>query len=333
MYLDLNNILYYLYDYGYVDESELFNEKFDVAKSDSLNSVFLVRFNKTILVVKQAYNTGKSKEIALKKDAYFMNELYREKFYPKNKFSELIDESKLIYTRKGIFSDTKIYESIKNNKFNEWEKLLNSINNLHIKINEEGFINFLVNGIPPEYDSLIFSIKIPIYIPKQSIEYSNSQKFWRKVNPEIIDLINYSTKNISSGEYIDPDKIKFNKGTLIHGDLSMKNILYDDRHKETKEEKAFYLIDWEMCQYGDTMWDYATLYAEKVFFDTNKIPDFFVNIDRYIARKFSDRIASFKLYSILAQIKRLNQLLNLNSLSFDDVTSRLYLLNEEFKQL
>jgi thiamine kinase-like enzyme len=333
MYLDLNNVLYYLYDNGYINESELFNEKFDVAKANSLNSVFLVRFFKTILVVKQAYNTGKAKEIALKKDAFFMDKLYGQKFYPKgHMYGALIDETKFIYTRKGVFSDTKIYDEVKNNSFNEWERLLDKIDESHQKINENEFANHLISGVPIEFDSLIFPTKIPIYVPQLSVEYSDIQKFWRKVSPEIIDLLNPSFKGNLSGEYVGSDKLKFNKEELIHGDLSIKNILYDDRDKK-KGEEDFYLIDWEMCQYGDTMWDYATLYAEKVFYDKNKTFDFFSNIEKYIKGKFNDRFNTFKLYAILAQIKKLQQMLNLKSISFDDASSRLHLLNQEFKQL
>jgi thiamine kinase-like enzyme len=329
MYLDLNNVLYYLYDYGYINESDLFNERFDIHNLSSLNSVFKVEFNRTMIIVKQAYNTGKQKEIALKKDAFFMNELYQVRFLPNNKGNELIDETRLIYTRKGIFSNINIYESIKNNAFNEWEKLLDRINEIHKKINEQGFISQFVGGISPEDNSLIFAKKIPLYIPTQSVEYSNIQKFWRKVSPEIIDLINPKRDMSISGKYIDSDKIVFNKNkTLIHGDLSLSNILYDD-----KGNNEFYVIDWEMCQCGDTMWDYATLYAEKVRFNQEKPPEFFRNIETYVDEKFKDRVKDFKLFAILAQIKRLQQLLNLNSLNLDDALSRLHLLNQEFKLL
>lgn len=330
MYLDLNNVLYYLYDNGYINESELFSGGFNIRNLSSLNSVFKVTYsNMNTLIVKQAYNTGRYKEIALKKDAFFTNNLYQEWAYPKNRWNELIDETRLIYTRKGIFKDSSIDTKIKGNSFNEWQKLLDSIDEIHQKINEPEFVCQFVRGIPQGDNSLIFSKKIPLNIPTPSIENSNIEKFWREVSTEIMSLINPERDTSITGKYTEIDKIDFNKNkTLVHGDLSLSNILYDDIDK-----KAFYLIDWEMCQSGDTMWDYATLYAEKVRFDQEKPPDFFKNIETYVDKKFKDRVKDFKQFAILAQIKRLQQLLNLNSLSLDDAKSRLRILNKEFKLL
>ena len=327
MILTLQNVIYYLYDNNFIDENRIFSDNIEARQEESLNNTFLVKFTNDPndgRVVKQAFNVSEMQRKALLKDAYltclFEKAIVLGEGNEKceDVVNNSIDYNKLIYVRKYI-SGVNFYSFIKSNviplKYLTIEYLSN---NNQEKISEIIIRKLKLVHIKQHVDTnldLNFNLSFPISIPVINISSSFVQQFWRQVNTPIKDYI-----ILESAKWGKADGYR----SLIHGDFSLKNILYSS-------DRIFHFVDWEFAQYGNPVWDYAWLISDMQNSFPNDelakvIDDFETQITQFITTEL------LKKYVVIAKIRRLSRKASEGILSEEDL-KKVNELNHQFSKI
>ncbi|GGD67239.1 hypothetical protein GCM10011514_34120 [Emticicia aquatilis] len=324
MILTLQNVIYYLYSNGFIDEGRIFDNLVEARQEESLNSTFLIRFRNengnTIndgRVVKQAYKIAEEQKLALKKDAY-LTCIFEEKLIlnsSQNCIETLktsIDEEKLIYVRKYVNGDNffTVLKDIQQKTGKNKSLNFNSVaDRIFSKINEVH--NYAEKNIPVSGLNLAF----PISVPEPKVSSSLIQQFWLIIGEPFKQFINEEYK-------------KWGKETgykvLIHGDFSLSNIVYT--------EGELYFLDYEFAQFGNPLWDYAWLISDVEYsFPSQEFQEFNEILKSKIVTSDSDKSLLEK-YILLAKLKRI--LRSVTEGSFDDnKAQKVSNLNIAFEEL
>jgi thiamine kinase-like enzyme len=299
--LTQQNVLYFLFDNNFIiDEDDLFKDKIKVFTTDSLNNSFLIKIEgKDGLFVKQSYDRGLERENAFIKDKLFSYDtrLFVEKMILVRKLLPGKDSYKVFNT----VNDSFPIDELLNNVF----KAIDEIPDLKSKFKKNAKIK------------KTFCKYIPIQIPKISILNSVQQKLWRSVDDKLLSFLKEENKNWAR------------LNTIIHGDLSQKNIIIDI---DPISNKTVSIIDWEFIQFGDPVWDYASLYSD-IYFSKNNNQQIKGRILEQILGKFSDdELLKFQKYKSLTHLKKLNQLSKI-VLTEIDILREINTVNYDFSKL
>ncbi len=323
MILTLQNVIYYLYSNGFIDEGRVFNNLIEARLAESLNSTFLVRFKdekENILndgrVIKQAYKIAEDQKIALIKDAY-LTCVFEKKLVlnpSKNCIGNLkisIDEEKLIYVRKYV-NGMNFYSVLKDIQQKAGQRSGLDMNfvseTIFSKIKE--LHNYPILSIEISGLNLAF----PVSIPEPKVSSSFLQQFWLIVGDKFKQFIKDETQ-----KWGKEDGYKL----LIHGDFSLRNIIFTDG--------VFYFLDYEFAQFGTPIWDFAWLISDIEYSFPGQEFDGFINNLKAKVVATNDKTLLEK-YILLAKLKRM--LRSVTEGSFNDEKAKVVSsLNKAFESL
>lgn len=276
MIINYSNIINYLCSNGLKTFADAVEGNFKVEKRIALNSTFVID---EALLLKQSYAFDKFREQSLKneffiywadwKDSENWNLKKHTPRIEKNN-QNYFDSLRLILVRKFIPNSVSLLEYLRDHQTShssEVEKifqyLTSLLQNLHEKfyITNKIYINKNKNWmvLNKNMPTLFYYLLQPDYQPKNLIE----SVFQKKLKEKQYDVL----FNQYSNEWKKKDFI-------IHGDLRLENILIEI--SDGKYNGKILLIDWELCQLGDPIWDIAQLNFELTLRD-NRINDISTN--------------------------------------------------------
>ena len=328
MILTLQNVIYYLYSNNFIEEKRIFENTIEARQEESLNNTFLVRFKDkkgTIQndgrVVKQAFKLSDEQRISLRKDAYFTCIFEKDLILTSSQncldtLKSSIDDEKLIFIRRylsgmNFYSFLKsLFQESPNIRIQKKIDINITTNVIFEKIN--AVHNFKL--IDKEIISLNLSFPISIIVPK--VNSSLLQQFWRIVGNPFKQFIKDESEKWGK---VDGYK------QLIHGDFSLRNILYSDENK-------FYFVDWEFAQYGNPVWDYAWLISDiEITFAKEEFKELIESLKKNIYDSINDKVFLEK-YILTAKLRR--ALRNINEGVFSEETAKtVSRLNSAFEKL
>ncbi len=224
----------------------LINGDYTLTQSMSRNSIFRIQHqNHTGLFVKQLINQDQTNSYLMQKDAtchFFIHEseLYKEtsKYIPKYYGYDI--EHNILVTEYFIGTRNIHEDTFDHRRFSELhvKKIAQILNSYHIDIRKE----------IKEHPSLqFFSGMLPWILNMNNL---NKPQNKGPVNSVVTEIHKHS----DLVKKIDSIASKWEKYSLIHGDIKWMNFILLSNKEDIK------LIDWEIADIGDPLWDVAGLF-------------------------------------------------------------------------
>ena len=241
--LTQKNIVAYLLDRNFLTTEPLMNGDFKLMNIQSRNWIFMIELGQNKgLFVKQLVKVNPSDIYLMQKDAIVYHLIHRQHFYKELQpyvpeyygYDPSIQVIVLKYYRNAInlrpFSYKKEQKTLSFSK-----KLAEIFFYLHKPIQ---------NDIPDQPSLQFFNKKIP-WILRLNKNISSPESL-------VLQMI-LQDANLLNG--LKQAKENWESTVLIHGDVKLVNILVIQDKKTTNIK----LIDWEMANIGDPLWDIAGL--------------------------------------------------------------------------
>ena len=246
MRLTKKNITHYLLDKGFLDPGLFISGDYILTQTMSRNSIFRVEHqNKTGLFVKQLINQDTSNSYLLQKDAtchyvIHKSELYQDvaKYIPKYYGYDL--NHNILVTE--YFPNTKSMHEIiyQKKEFSDEhaKKLAAILASFHFDITKE-----VDNNTSLQF----FSGMVPWILNIGTIDPSNNTNGSNNSNSVVVEI----QKHPELVKKIEKVAAQWERYSLIHGDIKWMNFIVSHDEKDMK------LVDWEIADLGDPLWDVA----------------------------------------------------------------------------
>ena len=248
MRLTLQSLPHYLLSKGFLKSDTIVNGQYIAHQFQTRNIIFTVNTGEgTGLFVKQINNPEQGSLYVLQKDATCLWMIHNiEAFSRLRKFvPEYLgyDASNQILLT-ALLENAQNIETYLNNKNELTESLLTKIihlfNSFHFKVDDkvlkESSVGFFPKQIPWAMDVKMIT----------SEERQRGLSITSMPNP----ALQYASSNSYIIQEISSLKDTWNASSLIHGDVKWMNILINP-------DENIYLIDWEIADIGDPVWDVA----------------------------------------------------------------------------
>lgn len=249
MRLTNKNIASYLCDRGFLDIEDLINGNFVLTQSQSRNSFFHIdNGKKTGIFVKQLLSMDSQNAYLMQKDATAYYLIHNSGIYK--------DASKHIpqylgYDSKNHVLVTEYFPNAKN--LYEW-----SIANKKISINQAVMMADILGAFHHDIG--------------KDIQENTSLQFFNRELPWILNLpitplvqsdaIYYMIQQDSFlCQQLDDLRLQWKGESLVHGDVKLVNFIAINEG----EEELIKLVDWEIVNIGDPLWDVAGLIQSYLF--------------------------------------------------------------------
>lgn len=247
MRLTRKNISHYLMNKGFIDPSDIISGNYIVTQSQSRNAIFRVQQATSGLFVKQLINQDIQNSYLMQKDATSHYLIHQSKLYHKTathipKYYGYDPNHQILVTE--YFSNTKnIHEIVYQEKkisMSHAKAMADILATFHFDIQEE--------------------------LPKNT-----SLQFFNQLLPWILNIGNITsqdktgTKNVVIKKIYEHKKLvkkiervaeKWERTSLIHGDIKWMNFIVC----QEDNEEVVKLIDWEIADIGDPLWDVAGVF-------------------------------------------------------------------------
>lgn len=267
MLLTEHNLFYYLLDKGMTNSSAVVNGEFTVRRSDSRNNNFIVNreYNHHSFFIKQvkAADAEKMETMRTEAAAYM-----------------LADNDTNYKTLKNFLPPFHHYDATHHILVTGQVKDAMSVYDYYLQLNDFN------NTIPAQLADILASYHKSINTTQQAPALQN----FRRQMPWVFTIVNTPpingapatadqqlmqliTKNKELLQSIAPLAAQWQPTSLVHHDAKLNNFLagYDYEKKQINFVK---LIDWELADIGDPLWDLATVMQNYLtLWLTTDVPD------------------------------------------------------------
>ena len=255
MRLTKKNTSAYLINKGFLEIDDLMNGEFMLTQSQSRNSIFQVsRGNKTGLFVKQLVSMDSLNVYLMQKDAtvhYMIHKLDVFKnvrqFVPK--YFGYDPKTQVLVT--GYFPDAQNLvewsEARKELSVDQAVEIATILSSFHIDLTEE---------IPTNSSLQFFNRDLPWILNIPSMPNSQTDALFKMIEEDefLSDQLHDIRKNWSGN-------------SMVHGDIKLVNFVTVNEGGKDKVK----VIDWEIANIGDPLWDVAGLLQSYLFFWITKL--------------------------------------------------------------
>ena len=247
MRLTRKNISHYLINKGFIDPLDIISGNYIVTQSQSRNAIFKVQQESSGLFVKQLINQDVQNSYLMQKDATSHYLIHQSKLYYNTathipKYYGYDPNHQILVTE--FFSNTKnIHEIVYQEKkmsLSHAKAMATILSTFHFDIQEE---------IPKNTSLQFFNQLLPWIL---NIGNITSQDNTGKKNV-VIEKIYEHKKLVKKIEKVAE---KWQRTSLIHGDIKWMNFIVLNENDEEKVK----LIDWEIADIGDPLWDVAGVF-------------------------------------------------------------------------
>lgn len=246
MRLTKKNITHYLLDKGFLDGSSFISGDYVLTQSMSRNCIFRIQQEKTNgLFVKQLLNQDVTNSYLMQKDAtshylIHQSDLYKETSSHIPQYYGYDPQHNVLVTE--YFSNTKnihevTYQEKKLSK-DYAEKMASILSSFHFDITQK---------IKENTSLQFFNKQLPWILNMGNLQNSDPSGINNTVILEIHKHPNLVKK-------IEAVASQWVTNSLIHGDIKWMNFIVLPNDKEIK------LVDWEIADLGDPMWDVAGVF-------------------------------------------------------------------------
>lgn len=255
MRLTFKNLHYFLVDNGLIETSSIIDGDYEVSQLTTRNVIFNIKRQKgQSLFVKQLDKSEHQDKYVLQKDATCLWLIKNEKAY--KKLSKFVPEYRGYKTEFQVLVTDYIEHSqnlyeyrLKNKTFSSRliKKLAVIFAAYHFKVDD---------NLLSHHSVRFFSRHFPwvLNIPDFPVEqYDTLLTNTSQPNPALLSI----SSHLYLKQYLGELRKIWVYDTLIHGDIKWTNILIQS--KENKEKP--YIIDWELADIGDPLWDIAGVIA------------------------------------------------------------------------
>jgi thiamine kinase-like enzyme len=252
MLLTEYNICHYLLEKGMLELKTLIAGTFTARRNDSRNNNFIINkeFDENKYFIKQVKANDLEKIETLRTEAACYQLANTDAHYkvlkgflPAFHYYDSLNNVLIIEQVKDAFSIHDFYFQMGEFKTNLPELLADTLASYHTAVNQQlqQFPHF--RQIKPWVFTLATAPPVWPYSPQPSVEQ------------QIIQLI---FKNVEFVQLLRQLETEWQPGTLIHNDVKFNNFLlnYDYENKKINSVK---LIDWELADIGDPLWDAAAV--------------------------------------------------------------------------
>lgn len=240
----------YLLDKGFIEASSLVTGDYIVDQLQTRNSIFKVlRKKNKSLFVKQLNSFDTNNTYVLQKDATCLWLIKNEPVY--KKLSKYVPEYFGYDTEKQVLVTEYIPGSIniqdyvtgKDNLSDTlWEQLVTIMTSFHFNASK---------SVTSSRSAQFFPRQVPWILSIVDMPAANQTSLSTTDNPN--PVIQVVKSNPGFVQLIQHIKDNWVRTSLIHGDIKWVNLLVHDLHDKPKLK----LIDWEIADIGDPMWDIA----------------------------------------------------------------------------
>jgi hypothetical protein len=148
-------------------------------------------------------------------------------------------------------------------------QLIPATRNLHDRMEEEISIpDSVAEGIG-EFIGLFYSPECNRLLSAVSEQYCSGIPPWilsfhvdqgdGSLSPANLQLLNVLQQDEVIASGLNQLRSDWHAGSLMHGDLKWNNVLTREAYNQTYNQPDWYVIDWEMVDRGDPLWDLATM--------------------------------------------------------------------------
>lgn len=249
MRISLKNIHNYLLAKGLLDASTIVNESYSVSMRSFRSTLFeVVSSDDSALCIKQLDSDHDNAPYLLQKEATALWSIWHHE--------ELAHLRPIVPMYHGydvssqILITEKIVDAVNLDEYKEIEgeisvellsNLIHNLSTIHVSQTAlEGLssINFFRKELP-----WIFSI---------NDSYENGELLM----PQYWPVVDYIRSYSSLWRKLNEARGTWERTSLIHGDIKWSNILISN----SRPTEEFWLVDWEMADIGDPVWDLAGVY-------------------------------------------------------------------------
>lgn len=246
--LTIANVHHFLMSRGLLTEADVVNGDYVVKKYYHRSKVFTIEIGSEYgYVIKQPRSEEEPTPYLLQKDATTLWNIWNEEI-----FSPL----------KSITAAYKGFDV-------PHQALITGLLVSSVNLEQHRILN---EGVSDALMIEIVSILIDVHIPFEKIPENPSTYFYPRSIPWIFEILSrYDDGQLMLPHYaavssellrrpgleklINEIKSEWDLGSFIHGDIKWSNLLIADDSKK----RSLVLIDWEMADFGDPMWDVAGL--------------------------------------------------------------------------
>lgn len=241
-----NNLPHFLLDHGLLENEELFSETYTSYMIPSRNANYAVTGIKHPLLIKQIRTEDTEKKESLKTEAFVYKAIHDHRsFYP---LKEHVPAFKYYDKHRHTLVISWLNDSIDLSKKFTYDK------GFQLSVADKiADVFYKVQSIKPgpttlTEEQLNFNSTIPwiFNAENEKIQYFNTKN---EADAQVIKLV----QTTEYARMIGDVRKLWKTDTLIHGDIKWANILF------SKDDSTCYLIDWEMADWGDPLWDVAGL--------------------------------------------------------------------------
>lgn len=247
MRLTAQSIPHYLIDKGFMDMDVLLNGEYMLTQTQSRNSIFQVsQGEKSGLFVKQLVHMDPQNTYLMQKDATTHYLIHQTNVYPALK--QYVPEYYGYDTKRNVFVTEYLPYATSMHEWATTNQKLSSEQAIKVAEILHSFHHSVVDEIP----------KVP------SLQFFNSDQPWilkmTQSHMQFTDnVFGVLLKDDFLCEQVDKIQEIWSNKCLIHGDIKLVNFLV------CQEEENIKLIDWEIANLGDPLWDVASFLQSYLF--------------------------------------------------------------------
>jgi thiamine kinase-like enzyme len=257
MLLTESNIVHYLLDCGLFDKASYENGKFSCHSGNSRHKNYIVNknFENNRYFIKQALGSTTEKILSLEREGlFYKTALADEVFLLLQKYLPVFlhyDKRNAILVLEYLADYTSIYD-----KFLHLQSLDNNVVGIAL-----ADALFLLHNIPSEAikkltDANVITISKPWILTLSEIKLQQPNAAQSNAEAAVLQLI----YNMPGFINLIEDAVKLWQPTcIVHGDSKLNNFIIK-ADKQKIDNSFLTLIDWELFNTGDPLWDIATVF-------------------------------------------------------------------------